>query len=335
MANGRVPDAAPAQMLPREIVHTTMTLHHKPAATIHISLARSNDADSPRVIIVFLNGLMSDKSSWLPVMASIIRERKESSTAGPTLLAYDRYGQGLTTDTDPLDRGREKGRGHDVKDAAEDLRHLIAQVCVDGPEPRVVLVANSIGCAIARCYAQNNPVAAILFLDSIIANSSFDFWPDPDRDGFDKARDLPEDVSVEILREQRKKFAAIFRPDVANKEGLDRATLAKLLPESDKPILGKQGQQPWVTVVGHDFQTFAEESLKTMGTPISLSMRYSNPIWNEYNQGLARLTDQKLSKGPFQAKGCGHFIQRDDPTLVVQETLDLADKAKIDFWAPS
>ena len=72
-----------------------------------------------------------------------------------------------------------------------------------------------------------------------------------------------------------------------------------------------------------------------MGTPIPLSMRYANPPWHEYNCGLARLTDPKLSRGPFQAKGCGHFIQRDDPKLVVKETLDLVDKAKIDFWAPS
>ena len=201
-------------------------------------------------------------------MASIIRQRKEGSTAGPTLLAYDRYGQGLTTDADPQDAGRELGRGHDVKDAATDLRQLISQVCVDRSEPRVVLVANSIGCAIARCYAAEHPVAALLFLDSIIANSNFDFWPDPDKVGFDRKRDLPEDVSVEVLREQRRRFAAVFRPEVINKEGLDRTTLAKLLPKSDGPVIGKKGQQPWLTVIGHDFERFAEESLRVRLTPL-------------------------------------------------------------------
>ena len=83
-----------------------------------------------------------------------------------------------------------------------------------------------------------------------------------------------------------------------------------------------------MTVLGHDFEAFAEESLRTMGTPIGLSMKYSNPIWHKYNQGLALLTDEKLSKGPAQAKGCGHFIQRDGPVIVVNETLDLVDKVR-------
>ena len=90
-------------------------------------------------------------------MGAIIRQRKDTETAGPSLLAYDRYGQGLS-DRDPLDEeggtdgaGGRDGRGHDVKDAVVDLRQLIRQVWADGDEePRVVLVANSIGCAITR-----------------------------------------------------------------------------------------------------------------------------------------------------------------------------------------
>ena len=193
---------------------------------------------------------------------------------------------------------------------------------------RVVLVANSIGCAIARLYAARHPVAAILFLDSIIANSDFDFWPDPDAPGFDP-RDLPADVTVEVLREQRAKFAAVFRPAAVNREGLSRRNLAQLLPSSDAPMLGSQGERPWVTVVGHDFDAFAAESLRTMGTPVDLSMVYMNPVWHKYNQGLVRVTDREKSKGPIFAKGCGHFIQRDDPDFVVAETLELVDKVRL------
>ena len=65
-----------------------------------------------------------------------------------------------------------------------------------------------------------------------------------------------------------------------------------------------------------------------MGTPISLTTRYSNPLWHKYNQGLSQLTDPALSKGPFEAPGCGHFIQKDDPKLVVTELLELLDKVK-------
>ena len=59
-------------------------------------------------------------------------------------------------------------------------------------------------------------------------------------------------------------------------------------------------------------------------------MQYTNPVWHEYNQGLAKLTDPKFSKGPIQAKGCGHFIQRDDPEFVIAETLDLVDKVRME-----
>ncbi|KAL9124855.1 MAG: hypothetical protein Q9217_005868 [Psora testacea] len=319
----------PAMMLPREIIHDAVALPHKPGAYIHYSLARGIKNDSPTVLVVFLNGLMTDKATWLPVMAGIIRQRRGLSPGFPSMLAYDRYGQGLSTDRDPQDIGKGEGYGHDCADAAVDLHHLISQITKDQAIPRVILVANSIGCAIARLYALKHAVAAVLFLDSIMANSDFDFWPDPDRQGF-HIDELPEDVTIDQLKEQRAKFAAIFRPNVINKEGLDRRNLLKLLPYSDQPMLGTEGSRPWVTIVGHDFQTFADESLKSMGTPISLSMRYSNPIWREYNRGLAKLTDPKYSKGPFQALGCSHFIHKDDPNLVVDETLDLVDKVRLE-----
>lgn len=320
----------PAMAIPKEIVHKTTNLIHKSSASVHYTFARGPPKEN--VLVVFLNGLMTDAVTWLPVMSGIIRQRKGTVTGFPSMLSYDRYGQGMTEDRDPQDQGMEKGYGHDCADAAEDLRRLLDHVAMEEMGTRVerlriVLVANSIGCAIARLYAQGYPVFAHLFLDSIIANSDFDFWPDPDMPGFDK-NDLPDGVTVEILREQRLRFAAIFKPDVVNKEGLNRRDLARLLPYSDRPMLGTQGDRPFVTIIGHSFETFAEDSLRTMGTPIGLSMKYSNPIWHTYNQGLAKITETARSKGPFQAKGCGHFVQRDDPLLVVDETLELVDKVR-------
>ena len=63
-----------------------------------------------------------------------------------------------------------------------------------------------------------------------------------------------------------------------------------------------------------------------MGTPISLSLVYTDPCWREYNQGLSRVTDESRSKGPVVATGCGHFIQRDDPAFVVEELSKLLNK---------
>ena len=321
----------PAIAIPKEIISHHVALTHKPTASIHYSFAGRIGKDS--ILVVFLNGLMTDKVTWIPVMAGIIRRRIGTAAGFPSMLAYDRYGQGMSDNRDPADHGKEPGHGHDCKDAADDLHFLIEQVAreqmgIEVAQLHLVLVANSIGCAIARLYVHSHPVAAILFLDSIMANSNFDFWPDPDDPKFDKDV-LPRDVSVEVLCEQRAKFAVIFDPNTINREGLSRRNLAKLLPYSDHPMLGKEGKRPFLTVLGHDFEAFADESLRTMGTPIGLSMKYSNPIWHKYNQGLARLTDEKLSKGPAQAKGCGHFIQRDGPVIVIDETLDLVDRVRM------
>lgn len=258
----------PAMMLPRELKHNTITLESKPTASIHYTFARGVGFQSgPHSMIVFLNGLMTDKSTWLPVMAEIIRGNKDAGY--PPLLAYDRFGQGLTDDRDPQDHGREPGRGHDVADAVHDLHQLITQVSRDKMETTpqqvsLIFVANSIGCAIARLYGERYPgtVAALLLLDSIMANSNFDWWPDPDSDSFDP-KELPEDVTIEVLREQRAKFATIFAPEVINKEGLDRRNVASLLPHSDRPLLmGSGGHGPLVIVVEHDPEWFASESLK-------------------------------------------------------------------------
>lgn len=324
----------PAIMIPNELAprsYKTIVLPHKSGASIHYNFACGS---SDNVLVVFLNGLMTDRTSWIRVMAGIMRQRKGTTAGSPSLLSYDRYGQGTTEDQDPQDEGREEGHGHDCANAAEDLHYLIEGVAKErmsgrAEDLRVILIANSIGCAIARIYAQTHPVAALLLLDSIIANSDFDFWPDPDTAVIRRPEDLPHEVTDDILRQQRAKFATMFHPTISNKEGLSRRNLAKLLPHSDSPMLGNGGDRPWVTIVGHDFDAFAEESLRTMGTPKSLSMIYSNPAWDSYNRGLARLTEQDRSKGPIPAKGCGHFIQRDDPNFVVDETLDLVDKVKL------
>jgi pimeloyl-ACP methyl ester carboxylesterase len=42
--------------------------------------------------------------------------------------------------------------------------------------------------------------------------------------------------------------------------------------------------------------------------------------WAEYNHGLTRLTD-KNQDDVVIAKGCGHFIQTDDPAFVATEIL--------------
>ncbi|KAI0472220.1 Alpha/Beta hydrolase protein [Xylaria cf. heliscus] len=319
----------PAIALPPSITFDSVRLDTKPAACLECSRVQSiGESGNSDILVVFLNGLIAPQSFWLPIMALMLRRLKagDSGPVGdasrPQMLAYDRYGQGRTIDRDPGDEGKEEGYGHDTLDVVHDLHQLIRQTTQDSDNQpkRIMFIANSIGCAIARLYAQEYPgtIAGMLLLDSIMANSDFvSIFPDPDSPDFD-AGSLPQDVTPEMLYETRKKFREVFHPSVKNPEGLDRRNLSTLLPDADRPCLDQyDGKAPFVTVVGHDPEWFAKESLQgSMETSISISMNYTNPTWHHYNQGLTRLTSQEKASGPIIAKDCGHFIQRDDPMFV-------------------
>ena len=96
-----------------------------------------------------------------------------------------------------------------------------------------------------------------------MANTDFvSIFPDPDAEGFEEA-DLPEGVTAEGLREMRGKFGRMFHPEVGSGEGTSRRNLRGLLPRCDVPRLvgfGEEGKRgPWITVVGHGCERFAEE----------------------------------------------------------------------------
>ncbi|KAI1506159.1 Alpha/Beta hydrolase protein [Biscogniauxia marginata] len=333
MANAP-PQAAIA--LPPSITFDSIRLDTKPTAALECSqVPSSGHAKYANIFVVFLNGLIAPQTFWLPVMSLMLRRLKITQSAGdgpsqPQMLAYDRYGQGKSIDRDPNDKGKEPGYGHDVLDVVHDLHQLISQVSRprDGVPKRLMFVANSIGCAMARLYAQSYPgtVAGMLLLDSMMANSDFvSIFPDPDGADFD-AGSLPPGVTPEMLRETREKFRTVFHPSVKNPEGLDRRNLAELLPDADKPFLsqGYAGTPPHVTVVGHDPEYFAKESLEgSMATPLAISSNYTNPTWHRYNEGLVKTTSADKAVGPVIAKNCGHFVQRDDPGFVAELACDL------------
>ncbi|PYH93864.1 alpha/beta-hydrolase [Aspergillus ellipticus CBS 707.79] len=308
-----------------------LALTTKPSAQLSYTF-EAPQATSKPVLVVFVNGLGLPQAFWLPVIAQIKALRQGQSI--PAFLTYDRFGQGQTTDRDPQDAGAEDPmHGHDCLASVQDLRQLITQITQDKlgisdvDSISLILVSNSIGCALSRLYAQEHPgtVAALLLLDSVLANSDFvSIFPDPDAADFDPAalRGLP----VEAIRAVRAGIRRIFHPDVGSKEGLSRRNLRELLPASDAPVLkGPAGHGPYVTVVGHDFDAFAEESVK-MGPPKPVTNLFVNPYWHRYNEGLAKITEVKYSKGPIQAPNAGHFIQKDNPEFVVQELNELLTK---------
>lgn len=316
------------------ISYRFLRLATKPTAELSYGFLPGTGASLHRApLLVFINGLGLPQVSWTEVIQRLRELRPQSS---PPILTYDRFGQGQTVDRDPSDENAEDPmHAHDCVEAVGDLRQLIKQIAAeelkvsDVDSLPLLLVGNSIGCALARIYAQQykGTVAGVVLLDSVLANSDFvSIIPDPDSLDFDPSEPLPEGVTVKKLREARAVLDRMFHPKNGSKEGLSRKNLAGLLPHSSEPKLqGIQGKGPFLTIVGHDFETFAKGSL-TMCMPYSTSIHYVNPYWHKYNQGLARLTEVERSRGPLVAPFAGHFIQRDNPTFVAVEVSEVLDK---------
>lgn len=253
---------------------STIRLEGKHSAKVHYTYyPASSKLGHPnpfaQCLIVFLNGLMLPRSSWDQSISSFLEKRVKAGLPYPALVSYDRFGQG-DSDRDPTDHDPPPSHGHDVMAAVRDLKQFTLQIWKEhlqnsspSQHPSLVFVCNSIGCAIARLFAQTYPgtVCGMLFLDSIMANSDYvNLWPDPDAPGFNP-HTLPSGVTADEVRETREKYRKMFHPDVPNMEGLSRRNLATLLPESDGPKLeGWGGAGPYLTVVGHDWETFAEQS---------------------------------------------------------------------------
>lgn len=320
----------------------SITLEGKRSAKIHYTYYAASKAHPHRPnpfaqrIIVFLNGLILPRSSWEASVTQLLEKRISNRLPYPALLTYDRYGQG-DSDHDPDDKEPPPSHGHDVMSAVHSLKQFLLQIWkmhlgASNPSsfPSLIFVCNSIGCAIARLFAHTYPgtVSGLLFLDSIMANSDFvSLWPDPDDPSFDPAT-LPPGVTIDDVRQTREKYGRMFHPSVPNNEGLSRRNLATLLPSASSPKLeGSDGVGPYLTVVGHDWETFAEQSYQgSLHTPKLLTMTYANVAWQKYNEGLTKITDADKAIGPIIAVGCGHFVQKDGPGFVADETASLLDR---------
>ena len=259
-----------------------VSLPSKPQAQIAYDYYHAHDTSvQTSALIVFVNGLGLPASSWRSVISIVQASYTHHKLQ---FLTYDRFGQGASTDKDPLDSepGKDPGYGHDILDATQDLQELIEAVTSDGPTSRcLILVAASIGAHIARLYAHKNrgQVSGILILDSNIGNQEQTYlWPDPHAANFNVAEVEAEDCTPEQYLDSYTKMRGMFGSDVKNPEALDRRNVKHLLPDPASPkLVAPDGKGIWLTVVGHDPKAFADESLKTLGIPRSVSMRFSNP----------------------------------------------------------
>ncbi|KEQ72821.1 hypothetical protein M436DRAFT_72996 [Aureobasidium namibiae CBS 147.97] len=302
---------------------TNSTIQLPTKTTSHLSYTFSPGTPTTKTLVVFLNGLILPKSSWKPTIIATQTKCFENNIPQPHLLSYDRYGQG-DSDAHPDDT-------HDTGSVVNDLHTFLTTFCEQELRSalsafRMVLVCNSIGCAIARLYCASHPstnISGLIFLDSMMAHVDLvSLWPDVDAPGFDKST-LSEGTTIEEIRNVRQQYEQRFHVSAPNSENLDRSDLAQLLPQAGSPKL--QGN-PFLIIVRHDAETFAEENEKSFNVRKELVTDYVQPVWDEYNKQLSLLTSAERSKGPIVAKGCGHFIQRDDPQFVAREICEMLQK---------
>lgn len=292
---------------------SSIALDHKPGAKLNYtyypaSSRQNHNNPFSQTLLVFLNGLMLPRSSWDSSIQSFLEKRIVGRLPYPGLLSYDRYGQG-ESDRDPADKDPPPCHGHDAMSTVQDLKQLILQIWRDHLDmakpthfPNLIFVCNSIGCALARLFTQTHPgtVSGLLFLDSIMANSDYQsFWPDPDAPDFNE-HTLPDGVTVDEVRETRRKYREMFHPDVPNMEGLSRRNLGKLLPDADGPRLeGYLGKGPYLTVVGHDWETFAEQSCMSSSLYHLLSVLLTTGSPNTFPSSPKLIILQRFSKSPL------------------------------------
>ncbi|KAK6530944.1 hypothetical protein TWF281_007776 [Arthrobotrys megalospora] len=315
----------PQPPLPPGAESVSTVLPHKPSASLACTFIKGTASS----LVVFLNGLGLPQSHWWPCITLFLSRNH----IHPSFLTYDRYGQGSTTDPDPQDGEQTTlppGHRHDIVSVTKDL-HVLLETISTGyslllSETPLILVANSIGCPLARYYSQAYPatVSGLVLLDSYMTDTNFiDLYPDPDAPGFDR-HTLPDGITVEDIRAAREGMGKLFHPSVVNKEGFWRGTITDLLPHSYEPkLIGwrqkkDSGEGPYVTVVGHDWDVFAEESLRMKGMTKAVAMAYTNPAWGRYNEGLVKITSEERGRRLI-AKGAGHFVQQGRPDLVAEE----------------
>jgi pimeloyl-ACP methyl ester carboxylesterase len=258
----------------------------------------------PAVVVV--PALGDNILTWVRIQRELAGEMR--------VILYDRAGLGWS---DPPPLG-----GRTFDDMAAELRSLLA--CA-GVEPPFVLVAHSLGGIVARRFAARYPaeVAGLVFVDSShegqVARRSAVGWrysPAGQRwralkrraqplslyrlaDAAGAAHELEDDVAREVLPEHSDAHRAILLSSRQRRAVVREQLLAATL-SGTPPRLGSIP----VTVI-------------TAGR--------DDPDWAQMQNELAALSSD--SRHLF-ADGSGHYVQRDDPALVLKAIRDIVGRMK-------
>ena len=345
-------DPSPATLFPIAASYVRLPSTAPSELAYLFSPAKPSTAHPLPTLLVFLNGLDIPMAIWQKCLRSLLA----ISSPGVSLLAYDRFGQGMSTDRHPKDAmSQDPSHGHDLQDAVIDLKELIEHIIRGqlGFEsdlstwkeastlkyPRIVLVAHSIACQLAQLFASSLPgvVSGLVFLDPSPQTETGDFAsliPDPEAPGCSE-EDLPAGVTSDGLKATLKLFRMVGN-DVGSAEGLTKRNINSLLPVNTPvaKVIGRHSKHqslegPFLTILVHESDTFAEQQQAMTGIPRVIHKTYTQPFWEAFCQRLCGITDSDRVKGPIEVEGAGHLIMVDNPSAVITEIKEIVDKVQI------
>ncbi|PYH42443.1 alpha/beta fold hydrolase [Aspergillus saccharolyticus JOP 1030-1] len=264
-----------------------ISLATKPSAQLCYSFYPAVGAANS-CLVVFVNGLGLPQSSWEGVIERL--QAQPPASGLPAMLTYDRYGQGQTTDRDPGDiRAEDPMHGHDTLTVVRDLHQLLTQIASD-----------KMGTELSRL--------PLVVVSNSIGGALARLY----------AQEHPGTVAGLLFLDSvlaNSDFVSIY-PD-PDASGFDLASLPEGVTADALRAARAYMQR---------FEAFEVEFERMGGAPPRLTEVYMNPYWHRFNEGLAQLTEPERSKGPLQAPGAGHFIQKDNPDIVCNEIREILER---------
>ena len=245
-------------------------------------------AGSSAPAVVFETGLGAEADEWESVFQAVAR--------WTSVCRYDRANRG---GSDPAPRPRTAG------DLAADLHALL----VNGSVPRpAVLVGHSLGGLIVRLVAYQYPedVAGLVLVDPL------------HEDQFERTGPLffpPSDGEPAALTHMRRFWTGGWREPACNAEGVDLVA-----SQAQAHAMGSLGTLPVIVITTGAYLRDAPPDTAGQQTGQQLQA-----LWREMHREMAAQSSNAIQ---ISAETSGHFIQREQPEVIVAAIRQMLDAVR-------
>jgi pimeloyl-ACP methyl ester carboxylesterase len=255
------------------------------------------EAGSGEPLVVFEAGLNDWSRAWQAVQGEVAKFTRT--------LSYDRAGRGESQWVVPP---RTAG------DAAADLHKLLERLAGDVP---IIVVAHSFGGFIARILAARRPLAGLVLIDAaqedttrLTARLHADIELPP--------RQLGEPEWLTLARSERAMHLdPAFPRNLPSSEGMDYEASRRQVVEA-----GHLGDTPLVVIAAG-----RREQLRRYGAEgvVAELDRQWERVWKECQR---KLTSPSSESTFIEACESDHYVQRDQPELVVEAVATLVERVR-------